>query len=108
MLGRGLESLIPKKNSEAKLSSKDAVDSPQRDESPLDSQPRSSDAPSAVGDQARSASETLSQTTFSRPQRKAVAEAIFNIEVEKIKPNPHQPRRDFDEESLKELAASIR
>ncbi|MBI2515051.1 ParB/RepB/Spo0J family partition protein [Candidatus Wolfebacteria bacterium] len=35
-------------------------------------------------------------------------EAIFQIETDKIKPNPHQPRRDFDEDSLKELAASIR
>lgn len=34
-------------------------------------------------------------------------EAIFLIETEKIKPNPHQPRKNFDEESLKELAASI-
>jgi len=33
---------------------------------------------------------------------------IFHIEVDKIKPNPHQPRRDFDEEALKELAGSIR
>lgn len=33
---------------------------------------------------------------------------IFHIEVDKIKPNPHQPRRDFDEESLEELASSIR
>lgn len=35
-------------------------------------------------------------------------DAIFHIEVDKIKPNPYQPRKDFDEESLKELAASIR
>jgi ParB family chromosome partitioning protein len=34
-------------------------------------------------------------------------EAIFLIELDKIKPNPHQPRRQFDEESIKELAASI-
>ncbi len=33
---------------------------------------------------------------------------IFLIEVEKIKPNPFQPRRNFDEEGLKELASSIR
>ena len=33
---------------------------------------------------------------------------IFLIEVEKIKPNPHQPRRNFNEESLRELATSIR
>lgn len=34
--------------------------------------------------------------------------AIFHIEVEKIKPNPNQPRRYFSEESIKELADSIR
>ena len=33
---------------------------------------------------------------------------IFNIETERIDPNPHQPRRFFDEESLRELANSIR
>lgn len=36
------------------------------------------------------------------------SEAIFQIEVERIKPNPHQPRREFDKEGLSELAASIR
>jgi ParB family chromosome partitioning protein len=35
-------------------------------------------------------------------------EAIFHIEVSKIKPNPHQPRRDFNEKSINELAESIR
>lgn len=35
-------------------------------------------------------------------------EAVFHIEVDKIKPNPQQPRRDFNEEAIKELAASIR
>ncbi|MEX2010191.1 MAG: ParB/RepB/Spo0J family partition protein [Parcubacteria group bacterium] len=35
-------------------------------------------------------------------------DAIFWIEVEKIKPNPYQPRRDFDEVQLKSLAESIR
>lgn len=33
---------------------------------------------------------------------------IFHIELENIDPNPHQPRRHFDEESLRELANSIR
>ncbi len=33
---------------------------------------------------------------------------VFLIEVDKILPNPQQPRRDFDENALKELAASIR
>lgn len=34
--------------------------------------------------------------------------AIQEIETENIIPNPEQPRRDFDEEALEELAASIR
>jgi len=34
--------------------------------------------------------------------------SVFQIEVEKISPNPHQPRRHFDEDALNELANSIR
>jgi len=34
--------------------------------------------------------------------------SIFYLEVNKIKPNPYQPRRDFNEEYLKELAESIK
>ncbi len=33
---------------------------------------------------------------------------VFLIEVNKITPNPQQPRRDFDEQALAELASSIR
>ena len=35
-------------------------------------------------------------------------DSIFWIETEKIKPNPFQPRKDFDEARLKDLAESIR
>ena len=35
-------------------------------------------------------------------------DAIFWVEVERIKPNPFQPRRDFDEQALQGLADSIR
>src|ERR1700759_3518817 len=34
--------------------------------------------------------------------------AIFWVEVEKIKPNPFQPRKEFDEAKLSDLARSIR
>ena len=34
--------------------------------------------------------------------------SIFYLEVDKIKPNPYQPRKDFNEEYLKELADSIK
>jgi ParB family transcriptional regulator, chromosome partitioning protein len=35
-------------------------------------------------------------------------DSIFWIEVDKIKPNPFQPRREFDEDKLQDLARSIR
>lgn len=35
-------------------------------------------------------------------------DSIFWVEVERIQPNPYQPRREFDEERLKALAESIR
>jgi ParB family chromosome partitioning protein len=39
----------------------------------------------------------------------AVGSTLFNeIEISKIHPNPNQPRSDFDDEALEELAASIR
>ena len=34
--------------------------------------------------------------------------AIFWVEVDKIKPNPFQPRKEFDEAKLADLARSIR
>jgi len=37
-----------------------------------------------------------------------VSGPVFLIETVKIKPNPDQPRRDFNEEQLRELANSIR
>lgn len=42
------------------------------------------------------------------PAHKSEGEAVFQIEVDKIVPNPHQPRREFDEDALRELASSIR
>lgn len=35
-------------------------------------------------------------------------ESVFYVEVNKISPNPDQPRKDFDPEGLKELAQSIK
>lgn len=35
-------------------------------------------------------------------------DSIFWVEVDKIKPNPFQPRREFDEEALRALADSIK
>ena len=35
-------------------------------------------------------------------------DSIFWIETDKIKPNPFQPRKEFDEGALRDLAESIR
>lgn len=40
--------------------------------------------------------------------KKEQKESIFNIEINKIKPNPNQPRLEIDKESLQELADSIK
>ncbi|MBI3632972.1 MAG: ParB/RepB/Spo0J family partition protein [Candidatus Vogelbacteria bacterium] len=37
-----------------------------------------------------------------------ISQSVFWIEVEKIKPNPYQPRREFDQAQLQDLAESIR
>jgi len=35
-------------------------------------------------------------------------ESVFNVEIDKITPNPNQPRQELSKDSLKELADSIR
>ena len=35
-------------------------------------------------------------------------ENVFYVEINKIRPNPDQPRQDFDQEGIKELSQSIR
>ncbi|HMB17599.1 MAG TPA: ParB/RepB/Spo0J family partition protein, partial [Candidatus Paceibacterota bacterium] len=41
-------------------------------------------------------------------EKKDENQAVFQIEVDKIKPNPFQPRKEYDPQGLKELAQSIR
>ena len=43
-----------------------------------------------------------------QPQSQYFNNSIFWIEIEKIVPNPYQPRRDFDPNALKDLSESIR
>ena len=37
-----------------------------------------------------------------------IKEGVYYLETSKIKPNPHQPRRNFDKEGISELATSIK
>lgn len=96
-LGKGLESLIPEKTPEEV--------------------PGNFDSASAAAPQAASAEPprvSLSELGKSRPSNfndhfvPKKNEAVFWIEIEKIEPNPFQPRREFNEEMLRGLAASIR
>lgn len=43
-----------------------------------------------------------------KPASEAVSEAEVYVNITKIEPNREQPRKDFDEEALKELAESIK
>ncbi len=47
----------------------------------------------------------MSESKYGEPTK---YDSVFWIEVDKISPNPYQPRREFDEERLKALAESIR
>ena len=91
-LGRGLESLIPDKQIDETAPPQAAPVSPAQ-----------SDAPAAVG--ASTATPAHSFQDHFIPKR---GESIFWIDIDKIDPNPFQPRREFDEGALKDLAGSIR
>ena len=103
MLGRGLESLIPPLDKKPELetqgeksalgASGDKFSSPPKQNQPL--------SPPEVNLETR-------RETHPKSSRFQDTTPIFQIEIEKIKPNPYQPRRDFEEASLKELAESIR
>ena len=47
----------------------------------------------------------MSESKFGEPSK---YDSVFWVDVDKISPNPYQPRKEFDEERLKALADSIR
>lgn len=117
MLGKGLESLIPPHQSKH-----DAGQAPQNfrgdgagqapngggDEKKAEARvspsvPLANQAPVVAAREPESA-----MAVAEKPLKKPAAESIFHIEVSKIKPNPNQPRRKFNEEGLRELANSVR
>lgn len=115
MLGKGLEALIPPSSR-----SGDSGQCVPQDE-PLTPAEDSKAAVPSTTQAAASVSireeqeEQKEETTlmFGRPRRNRgrrypEGSAIFHIEVSKVRPNPQQPRKDFNEESIRELAASIR
>ncbi len=51
--------------------------------------------------------ESEQETRDNAPEAVRAGSELF-VDPSLLKPNPHQPRREFDEEALKELADSIR
>jgi len=85
---RGLQSLIPKKNKSL------SEEKTEKDLLNLDSQKST-------------ALNKNSSNYSSRPYSSQPRQYIFNIEIEKIKANPYQPRTSNDHQSLQELSQSI-
>ena len=104
-LGRGLESLIPANGSGSGGGQKPA-------ESPASApDPRPDPEPEPVTESSSAPPPREAPREPVKPEKSKPAkssEAIFHIEVEKVRPNPDQPRRNFDEQGIRELAASIR
>lgn len=59
---------------------------------------------SGEGDKERDKQEQTS--TYLDPEQRV--NVVLEIPIENIRPNPHQPRKEFDEERLEELADSIK
>ncbi len=114
-IGRGLSSLIPPREggndvSAEQLQKTDRPPAPAAG-SGLDSH---RDASKTFGDQAHRGSETFSSAVLPRQmsgvggKKPQSREAVFQIETNKIVPNPFQPRREFEDGTLDELAESIK
>lgn len=100
-LGRGLDSLIPDKRPEDVPGNLNIPPSaPKADEPVLASD---NGVASDLGTSTATSARTYADHFV--PRR---GDSIFWIELEKIEPNPYQPRRVFDETALSDLAGSIR
>jgi len=78
VLGRGLGAFFPEYNEEGEGKGKEGQEGQQNTEG----------------------------TAFAEPKQRV--NIVLHVPVENIRPNPHQPRKEFDEERLQELAHSIK
>lgn len=107
-LGRGLQSLIPPEHGRPRTAEESTPVPSGRRENAMKNLPHEEErvAPQA-GFRPR---ESKAKNPFPGEHHRRVShgESVFQIEIEKIHPNPYQPRRDFRSEELDELARSIR
>src|SRR3989338_5497933 len=92
-LGRGLQSLIPPKGNGSEPAEIVSRDEPRFSRGAAPEEP--------------SAPQENNSKYEARGGERDRSEAIFHIEIEKIKTNPYQPRREFSDIELRELAHSI-
>lgn len=98
-LGKGLESLIPDREPEETPAAFDsALAIPA-------TPPREEDQKVALPTVTDSRPNARTYQDHFAPRR---SDSVFWIELEKIEPNPYQPRREFNDEALRDLAGSIR
>lgn len=102
-LGRGLASLIPDRSPDGVLPEKPQA-SETSEAGQAASQPEST-PPIPGGVAAPTNIPYLYNKDDAQPRK---SEAVFSIDIDKIEPNPFQPRRVFADAALQELAHSIR
>ncbi len=123
MLGKGLESLIPPARDAGGGDGQKPAQPPADSAAQSAAQPAaaappgmapaveaSASAPS-VSASSKPAESSRVDRVFAAQQRASVEpaiQAVYQIEVEKIFPNPSQPRRDFNQDAIRDLANSIR
>lgn len=122
MLGKGLESLIPPQKQPAPQDDAQPVPAGAAPSQPAEAEPvqnaqsqpaqqQSQPQPAWTPPSAAAVARVFekAQSGVSRgPNNEENAGSIFHIEVDKIFPNPSQPRREFNQDALRDLAASIR
>ncbi len=65
-------------------------------------------APRQEKDSLKKVFASAAESSFGKKEPDSADGRVFQIEIEKITPNPDQPRRNFDEAALRDLANSIR
>lgn len=112
MLGKGLESLIPQKKDGDAPGAQGTPHEPVVQPSAPATVPAHAESvheePAVISAEAASHTFVKGDSSAGADGAPAEAGSIFHIEVDKITPNPSQPRRVFDEAALRDLAHSIR
>ena len=107
-LGRGLGSLISGGISSKEKSGGKAPARKSTGKKAAKAANKKKSAPAGTGSKPVVINKPVPNPAVPVEEARQTAVGLFEIAVSRIVPNPHQPRRDFHEESLAELAESIR